>query len=92
MLPEAQKEVLLSRQDLRQLWGSESNSNITESPARKQTDFHAGRMETSQWQGSMGVIFCSILLPFLRTGADSPSKGKKGVLRSASGSRPNLQV
>lgn len=37
VLPKAQKEVLLGRQDLRQLWGSESNSNVTQGPARKQS-------------------------------------------------------
>lgn len=37
VLPEAQKEVLLGRQDLRQLWGSESNRNVTQGPARQQS-------------------------------------------------------
>lgn len=34
MLPEAQKEVLLGRQDLCQLWGSESDSNIRALPGK----------------------------------------------------------
>ena len=34
MLPEAQKEVLLGRQDLCQLWGSESDSNVTAVPGK----------------------------------------------------------
>lgn len=88
MLPEAQEEVLLGRQDLRQLWGSESHSKHVESPAREQADFPVGRMEHSQGQSSVGVTVCSLLFSSLKTGAGSPSKGKKdGFLRVT----PNLR-
>ena len=61
MLPEAQKEVLLGGQDLRQLWGSESNSSVTEvleGGRQGRAAFPVGRMENGQRQGSVGVAFC----------------------------------
>lgn len=69
MLPEAQKEVLLGRQDLCQLWGSESDSNITALP---------GKVGEQPVQGSMGATFCSIFAAFLENRGWQPFKGEGG--------------
>lgn len=58
MLPKAQKEVFLSRQDLRQLWGPESDRDVTDGPPGSGADLPRGRVVNGQRQGSVGAAFC----------------------------------
>lgn len=85
MLPKAQKEVLLSRQDLRQLWGSESDSNM-KGPAREQSRLSCGEDGKRPGVGQCGS---HVLLHF-SPAREQPFKGEEGC--SEKGVIPNLRA